>query len=296
MTVEEFFRAAIASESIAQIEQAIESFERTNRSITWVPVGRENNRGTIEVSADPGRALVERLTNGLDAVLEAEHERHRGVPDCRSPREAAIAWFAVPRGGLSELPPTQRRDLSKRTVLGLLPGEARDSRTVDVRDFGIGLTPSEMPNTILSLNESNKLQKHYLAGTYGQGGSSTFAVSKFTLIASRKVENTSIGFTIVRFLDLPPERFKTGHYVFLALDGAVPSVELAATEFEFGTLVRHYGYDLTNYPSPLGPNSVYGLLNQILFDPVLPVWLDNRVHNYRRVIKGSRSALNGGCG
>lgn len=27
--------------------------------------------------------------------------------------------------------------------------------------------------------------------------------------------------------------------------------------------------------------------------PVIPVWLDSRVHNYRRVIKGSRNALNG---
>jgi hypothetical protein len=36
------------------------------------------------------------------------------------------------------------------------------------------------------------------------------------------------------------------------------------------------------------------LLNQTLFDPVLPVWLDDfDVHSYRRVIKGSRNALNG---
>lgn len=50
---------------------------------------------------------------------------------------------------------------------------------------------------------------------------------------------------------------------------------------------------MTNYPSPLGPSSLYGLLNTVLFDPVLPVWLDSRVHNYRRVIKGSRNSLNG---
>jgi hypothetical protein len=38
--------------------------------------------------------------------------------------------------------------------------------------------------TILSLSEGNKWQKHYLAGIYGQGGSSTFAVCKYTLIAA----------------------------------------------------------------------------------------------------------------
>lgn len=34
-------------------------------------------------------------------------------------------------------------------------------------------------------------------------------------------------------------------------------------------------------------------MNTNLFDPVMPVWFDNRVHNYRRVIKGSRNALRG---
>ena len=293
MTVAQFFESVSNAETLADIEQAVETLERAEHSVAWVPVGRENNRGTIEVSADPGRSLVERLTNGVDAILEAEHEIHRGIPDCRSPKDAAIAWLGIPSGGLNELTPAQRRELSRRVTVRLLPGEARESRTVEVRDFGIGLAPEEMPATILSLNESNKLRKHYLAGTYGQGGSSTFAVSKLTLIVSRKSGTPETGFTIVRFLDLPADQYKTGHYVYLTLADRVPHVELPESQFPPGTLVRHFGYDLINYSSPLGPNSVYGLLNQILFDPVIPVWLDNRVHNFRRVIKGSRSALNG---
>ncbi len=150
-----------------------------------------------------------------------------------------------------------------------------------------------LPATILSLNASNKLQKHYLAGIYGQGGSSTFAVCKYTLIASRNDEHPLVGFTLVRFLDLPPEDYKTGHYVYLIHRSGVLQVELPIQQFENGTQVKHFGFDLSNYPSPVGPNSLYGLLNRILFDPVLPVWLDSRLHNYRRVIKGSRNALNG---
>jgi len=162
-----------------------------------------------------------------------------------------------------------------------------------VRDRGTGLRPEELPATILSLNASNKLQKHYLAGIYGQGGSSTFAVCKYTLIASRNDEHPLVGFTLVRFLDLPPEEYKTGHYVYLIHRSAVLQVELPIQQFENGTQVKHFGFDLSNYASPVGPNSLYGLLNRILFDPVLPVWLDSRLHNYRRVIKGSRNALNG---
>ncbi|MGC1483935.1 MAG: hypothetical protein WA789_09090 [Candidatus Acidiferrum sp.] len=164
---------------------------------------------------------------------------------------------------------------------------------MEVRDQGIGIAPENVTRTILSLNESNKLQKHYLAGAYGQGGSSTFAFSRYSLIACRSASGP-VGFTIVKFLDLPAEQYKTGHYVYLTLqDGGLPTAELSVLDFPQGTLVRHFGYDLSGYPSPLGPNSLYGSLNTILFDPIMPIWLDDRVHNYRRVIKGSRNALNG---
>jgi hypothetical protein len=54
-----------------------------------------------------------------------------------------------------------------------------------------------MKDTILSLNESNKIQKHYLAGTYGQGGSSTLTFSKYVFIASRAHGSNQIAFTLV---------------------------------------------------------------------------------------------------
>lgn len=295
MTTLEFFHALTRANTVADVEAAIEAFEIAHgAAIGWIPVGgRQSNRGTIDVSGDPGRSLVERITNGIDAVLEAEYARHDGRPDCRSPREAATAWLNVPEGGLSELTTRQRQQLADRITIKLQSGEDRNSRTIEVRDRGVGLTPEQMPKTILSLNESNKLQKLYLAGTYGQGGSSTFASSDYTVIASRNGTYPFVGFTVVKFLDLPPEEFKTGHYVYLTLNDTVPNVELPLTDFPTGTTARHYGYDLNSYPSPLGPNSLYGLLNQVLFDPILPVWLESEVHKYRRVIKGSRNALNG---
>lgn len=296
MTQDEFFTALFQADNVANVEAVLDTFLRSNsNSQLWVPVGgRENNRGTIEASGDPGRSLVERLTNGIDAVLEAEYELHSGLPDCRSPKEAAVAWLNVPDGGLSEMTPVQRRGLAHRVAMKILSGEGRESRTVEVRDAGVGLKPEDLPNTILSLNESNKMQKHYLAGAYGQGGSSTFAASRFTLIASRCRESSEVGYTLVRYEDLPPEEYKIGRYVYLTLDGEMLEANISGNDFPVGTVVKHFGYDMSSYPSPLGPNSIYGLLNQILFDPVLPVWLDNHdIHKYRRVIKGSRNALNG---
>lgn len=296
MTINEFYQALIQADTVSQVEDSLNAFEGTHsKEIQLVPVGnRENNRGVIEVSADPGRSIVERLTNAIDAILEAEFIRHDGIPPCHSPKEAGTAWLGVPSGGLSEMTPAQRREIAQRVTVKVLPGTSKSLRTIEVRDIGIGLTAEQMPNTILSLNESNKMQKHYLAGAYGQGGSSTFASSKYTLIASRYNDSSTVSFTIAFYQDLPAEQFKIGRYVYLTLNGAMLITdEVSLKDFSSGTLVKHFGYDLTNYAGSLGPGSVYGLLNQILFDPVMPVWFDNRVHNYRRVIKGTRNALNG---
>lgn len=295
MQVKELFQIFQTENDVSKIEEAIYGFEKaTGQSVQWIPVGnRENNVGTIEGSSDPGRSIVERITNGIDAILELEHLKHNGLPDCRSPREAANSWLNVPPNGLSELSPAQRRSLAQQIAIRILPGSGREKRIVEIRDFGIGISPEQMQDTILSLNESNKLKKYYVAGMYGQGGSSTFARSKYTVISSRDGSDPRVGFTVVKYLDLPPDSYKSGHYVYLTLNGSVLQTEAEITEFKPGTQVKHFGYDLTNYSSPVGPNSIYGLLNSILFDPILPIWLDNQVHNYRRVIKGSRNALNG---
>ena len=297
MTEKDFFYAINGSSNVREAEEAIYDFEAAQGDkASWFPFGgRKNNRGPIEVSTDPGRSLVERITNAIDAVIESEYESHAGLPICRSPKEAATAWLNVPPSGLSDMTPAQRRAIAKHVAIKILPGDGREARIVEVRDFGVGITPEQMPETILSLNESNKVQKHYLAGVYGQGGSSTFAVSKYTLIASRHDNHPTVGFTIVQYLDLPPEDYKTGYYVYLTLHSDILEVELALEVFPSGTLVKHIGYDLSPYPSPVGPGSIYGLLNTIIFDPVLPVWLDDAVHKtqIRRVIKGSRNALNG---
>lgn len=296
MNTTDLFEAVQAADTINALETALMHFTNEHANTCgWVPVGgKPNNSGIINVASDPGRSLVERLTNSVDAVLELEHDIHNGKPDCRTPREAASAWLGIPQDGLSGLTTRQRQQLADNVVIRMTLGEdRREARTVQVRDSGIGITPAQMRMTILSLNESNKWQKHYLAGTFGQGGSSTFAASTYTVIVSRHLEDPVVGFTVVKYHDLPAAQYKTGHYVYLVQNDAVLEATPPLEKFARGTQVRHFGYDLSSYSSPLGPNSLYGLLNQTMFDPILPVWLDSRVHNYRRVIKGSRNALNG---
>jgi len=294
MTLEKLFEVLATSDSLDEARHAVERFTELNGAAKWFPLGgRENNRGTVEVATNTGRALVERITNGVDAVLEYECDAHHWMPSCRSPREAAAAWLNVPMDGLSSLSTAQRRQLADRVVLRMLPGDGPESRLIDVLDRGTGLSSAEMPKTILGLNESHKITRHYLAGTYGQGGSATFAACELAMIASRRSATDPVAFSVIKFLDLPPDQYKTGHYVYLVIDGHVLEASTDHFGLERGTWCRHFGYDLTKFKSPLGPNSVYGLLQQVLFDPIMPIWFDNRVHNYRRVIKGARNALNG---
>ena len=105
--------------------------------------------------------------------------------------------------------------------------------------------------------------------------------------------SSKVGFTVVKYEELPVEQFKTGHYVFLVNKNVPLEVEAEVKDAEFGTIVRHFGYDLTRYTSVLGPRSVYGILQRILFDPVSAIRFENRVNGWNRTIKGSRNALNG---
>jgi len=294
VTTEELLRSLIGATNVIAANDALQRFVDANPSAGWTPVGgRPNNRGIVEVSANPGRAIVERVTNAIDAVLDAEFTKHEGKPDCRSPRQAASTWLNVPDDGLSAMSPADRRKLARLVTVRLREGEGKARRIVEVEDRGTGLAAEDMPKTILSLNESNKVQKPHLAGTYGQGGSATFASSELSLIASRVAGSDSISFTVVRFDPPPPEAIKGGSYVYLTFDGQVLTASGLGDLQKSGTRCIHYAYDLTKLTSPLGPNSVYGLLQQVMFHPVLPIWFDNEVHEYRRVIKGSRNALNG---
>lgn len=296
MNTRELYDALIGAEKAEQVEAALSKYRKDHGdTVNEVPFGgRQNNRGEIEVAADPGRSLIERVTNAHDAVLEFEHLRHDGKPSCRSPREAANAWLGVPaKDGLAGLTVKQRQDLAACAVVRLEPGEGWQSRVLTIIDHGIGIAPNRMKSTILSLGASNKIQKHYLAGTYGQGGSSTFAFCNYSVIASRAYNTNEIAFTVVRYLDLPAEEYKTGHYVYLVEHNEPLVVQAKGSDLKHGTIVRHFGYDLTGYSSTIGPKSIYGVLQRVMFDPVAPVRFENKVHDWNRVIKGARNALNG---
>lgn len=265
--------------------------------IKKVPVGgRENNLGIIQIGSDPGKGLVERLTNAMDAVLEHEHSKHNGVPKCTSPQEAATSWLDVPAKGLYLLSAAARWNLAQAIRITIEESDDPIHRNVTIEDNGIGIPIEKIESTILSLGESNKLQKPYLIGAFGQGGSSTFAHCKYSVICSglnlERALTRDVSFTIVFLEELPPDQFKHGRYVYLTLDNEPFKTQVDGANFPYATIVKHFYYELSSYKVKFGAASVYGLLQRALFDPVLPVLLDDKVNGLRRTIKGARNAFN----
>src|SRR5690349_7742343 len=145
------------------------------RRIAWKPVGdNDNNLATINLGSDPGAGVIERITNAFDAVLEMEWNQ-RGQPShLMSPRSAVAQFFGIRDGKLANVENLEDPDivsLVERVSVSLRDSERPDRPTVDVRDRGVGLKAEEFAGTILSLNRSRKLRRLFLAGAYGQGGS-----------------------------------------------------------------------------------------------------------------------------
>lgn len=300
-------------ESWHDARKRLEHFEKTFAgSLEWAPFNDSTaNDGPMSLNAYPGRAFIERVTNEGDANLEAKALTHKGAMPA-SPAEAAALWFGLGADSLTTgLGDDEVRGLARQTVTvtGFIgnPKDHKDS-IFDARDYGVGLTADEMPSTILSLNRGNKKSKPWLTGKHGQGASSTYQYSDLTLIASRKVGAKAVAFTLVEATwDMDDGIMaKTPTYRYLTSDGRVLEVEMAEEEFPAGTLVRHIGYTAADLFSPIGENSLYGLLMRSLAEPLFPVWLEIYAlrpskaqgyptfpgyRRYGRVIRGTVNAL-----
>lgn len=94
---QELSMRALRAARTDEIEQWLIDVDRYVGGLRWVPLGGiENNVHTVQVSADPSLALVERPINSIDAVLDLKAmERGESAP---SPHAAARSWWGVPAG------------------------------------------------------------------------------------------------------------------------------------------------------------------------------------------------------
>lgn len=261
----------------------------------WIPVGRERgNAGRINIANQPVNPIAERAINGMEAIIEMARQRElladASALEPPSPREAVERYFnlppldQLPKLGNSEVSKgvrTQARELAKQLRVRLIFDKMAREFTVAIEDDGIGQAPAAIHRTLLSLGCTTKADKWYLIGVFGQGGSSAYAVSKYSWVISRRVadllngEADGVGWTVIKHVF--PKGRRDVYYAYLAAgpDGRVPFASASdadAANIRHGTRFVHIGYDFGRGGSAI-TRQLYTALNHVLYNPVLPLEL-----------------------
>jgi len=285
----------------------------------WLPVGRERgNAGRIKQANQPVNPIAERTVNGMEAIIEMARQREllsnpsAGAPV--SPRDAIARYFGIP--SLDQLPKldetplskqirARARDLARQLRVRLVFDKASREFTVAIEDDGIGQAPARIHRTLLSLGSTNKADKWYLIGVFGQGGSSAYAVSDYSWLLSRRAtdlldgETDGAGWTIIKHIFPTGRRDDYFAYLACSPDGRVPSITAAHAEeaqIPHGTRFVHIGYDFGRGGSAI-TRQLYTALNHVLYNPIIPFEL--HVGSTLAVVYGNGyrlSSLGGGHG
>lgn len=252
----------------------------------WKPYGgNDNNYGVVEnQQASPIPALVEKITNGIDAILERRC-LEEGI-DPKSPE----APKSIPEGVANFFPDHKNWDLTahrkqQSEMLQIVADGPRMETSLIIFDEGIGQAPEDFEDTFLSLLRGNKNEIHFVQGKYNMGGAGAVAFCgkyRYQLIASKRYDNSSeFGFTLVRRHPLTVSEEvtrKNTWYEYLVIDGHIPSFEideidlgLANRRFRTGSVIKLYSYDLPSGSRSVISRDLNQSLNEYLFRPALPI-------------------------
>ena len=287
----------------------------------WVAFGgKENNFSTMgNQTSRPEAALVEKLVNSVDAVLMGECWQSGVSPDSpHAPQtiaEAVAEYFAGGRskadtmGDVARWDNQKRREVANRITLAATG--ARQNVSFTIVDSGEGQSPNDMPKTLLSLDQGNKVSVQFVQGKFNMGGTGALRFCgrhNLQLIISRR--NPSItasqsgdesvsewGFTIVRRED-PTGQRKISMYTYLSPlpEGVLrfsaeelplfPQGNSAyARNTQWGTALKLYEYQITGKSHILRRDGLLQKLDLLLARPALPI----RLHECRNYAGGPGS-------
>ncbi|MGI8785480.1 MAG: hypothetical protein ACR2L2_17750 [Acidobacteriota bacterium] len=300
-----------------------------NRS-QWRMFGdNENNYSTIgNQQARPEAAVVEKLINSVDARLMLEcllrGTNPEGPKAPKSIREAVASFFENhpnPQhplaGKISQWSSGRRLEVAQGITFVATGARAQAGNPCfTICDIGEGQTPDRMPETLLSLNRSNKLRIPFVQGKFNMGGTGVLkfcgrhnlqlVVSRrHSQIANRDLRDESDlqwGFTIVR-RDDPEGNKRSSIFTYLAPVEAELSPQRGGVlrfsaetlplfpegndpyvrPTEWGTLVKLYEYHAVGTKGHiLLPDGMLGRMDLLLPEVALPI----RLHECRSGFSG----------
>jgi len=278
-----------------EVEDIIKKEPEIFKNSNWVPIGNnDSNYGIIEnQQSNPIAALVEKVTNSIDAILTKRCLENGIQPDAnnapKSMEEAIKAFF--PDHKQWDLPSFRRKQAEEIQIVA--DGPPRNTAVI-IYDNGEGQHPTEFDNTFLSLVRGNKNKVMFVQGKYNMGGSGSivFCGKKgYQLIGSKKFDGSGhFGFTIIRehpFTRDEAEFKKNTWYEYLKIDAKIPSFDLTEDldlklfkrTFKTGTVIKMYSYQFPPGYSGFAQD-LNQSLNEFLFDPVLPLYTIDKKERY----------------
>ena len=312
---EDLFYALLKAETEDDVSKILDERGLIKSDNDWKPLGEmENNWSAAgNQQSAPAAALVEKIVNGIDAVLIYECLKKGIDPTSdkapQSMADAAKQFFNIRNGRLENIEARERTSLASRVQL--IAVGSKDVPNYLIVDKGEGQSPANFPYTFLSIAKSNKLRIHFVQGKYNAGGTGALRFcghENYQLIVSRRAPelvkkenggtNNHWGFTIVRRLR-PSETSsrKSSMYVYYAPGGNVPSfaadaINVLAGEgsankpplpytdpLQFGSCVKLYAYRWNaKGTATLEPR---WQLNNYLHNLILPIRVTETRQGYR---------------
>ena len=279
----------------AEVEKVLRRYSLLNDPANWRPYGgNESNFGVVEnQQASPIPALIEKITNGIDAILMRACLEHGIDPRShQAPRsiDDALRQF-FPNHKNWDLPGARREQAERLQILA--DGPRRETSLI-IYDDGEGQAPEDFEGTFLSLLRGNKNDIHFVQGKYNMGGAGAVAFCgrrRYQLVASKRFSNHgAFGFSLVRRHPLTAEeekRKKATWYEYLVFDDQIPSfacesldLGLHGRSFTTGTVIKLYSYDLPEGSRSVISRDLNQSINEYLFDPALPVFTIDKPERY----------------
>jgi hypothetical protein len=286
---EKLFNAPTEDEVAKIIDDNPSIFKNEN----WLPLGGDEKMfGIVRgQQSNPIAALVEKVTNSIDAILTRKcFEAGINPESSEAPRtmEEAIQKF-FPDHKNWDMQTFRRKQSEEIQVVA--DGPPRNTSVI-IYDNGEGQHPDDFENTFLSLVRGNKINIHFVQGKYNMGGSGALVFCgrrRYQLIASKKYDNSGkLGYTLIRQRKIgtttDPKRFS--YFEYFRSNGKIPSFDssefdakLFGRKFKTGTLIKMYSYQ---FPAGYAgfAQDLNQSLNEFLFEPVLPVLTVDKKERY----------------
>lgn len=175
MTIKDLAISLAKCEKEKEVIQLLKKEGYWDNQQLWVPYGNQlNNYSTIgnqQSAADA--ALVEKVVNSIDAILEKECLKRGIDPESEnapsSMNEAMEKFFNIKEGKLSNITQSERRQMAFDIIIAAT-GQIRGEECITIVDKGEGQTPNSLPKTIFSIGANNKMRVPFVQGKFNMGG------------------------------------------------------------------------------------------------------------------------------